>query len=738
MAFKTITGADFSDVGPSGLREFSSGSVLHSSDLNGNLQDSQAYQMYSNLSGVLIGGPCTSSGLIVTIPSGVVYFARQLWTSDSPTSVAVPDESSVYVWGCSDGVLRLTTTTVPPSGFDNRTACIITRAVSSAGSVTVDDSVRHLSRVSNGSSRTVTEGNVHIDTLLGILTLRGIIQGHLSISVAGSSDVVLTDFQSSHGMLSFTGVLTGNISVILPLTAGRAWHIFNNTTGAFTLTVRGSTGAGRVISQGKRDILITDGSNFYSAVTDISFSGSAPDSASYVTTSSEGGLSNEKVLGSEVIMSGVSSGRPSAGIAGRLYYSTDTDVLSRDNGSSWVDVEIDWGKITGKPSSFVPSEHDHSSSGDGGILTNSRFDGYLQISEISTPSNPPSDNIRVYAKDSGGVTKFYYKRSDGTEVEIGESSLISHNHTSGSGDGGVLTNDEHDGYSEYIEITAPSTPSSNRVRLYAKDKGGVSALYMKNDAGTEIELGGAGGYSTVEDEGTALTQRTVLNVVGRGAIADDSGGKTRLRIMDYATMFYEFDDFASGDDVNGAVGKLGWSFSGGNITMLAAESGRVGILRRGTGATSGTTAWTRLWDSNNGIFLPSEMFDILFIVRTNHIDSNTIIRIGLSDSDSGSPPTNGIYYERSTSDTTWQAVCRSGGSETKVDTTVVATTSGFHRFRIRRLNSSTIRFELGPDDITTNIPTTGLIPFFHIRNTEASDKTMDVDYFDILITGLAR
>lgn len=32
---------------------------------------------------------------------------------------------------------------------------------------------------------------------------------------------------------------------------------------------------------------------------------------------------------------GVAASRPAAGIAGRVYYATDTQVLSRDNGSSW-------------------------------------------------------------------------------------------------------------------------------------------------------------------------------------------------------------------------------------------------------------------------------------------------------------------------------------------------------------------------------------------------------------------
>lgn len=43
---------------------------------------------------------------------------------------------------------------------------------------------------------------------------------------------------------------------------------------------------------------------------------------------------------SAVILQGVAASRPAAGTAGRLYYSTDTQVLERDNGSTWD--EWDW------------------------------------------------------------------------------------------------------------------------------------------------------------------------------------------------------------------------------------------------------------------------------------------------------------------------------------------------------------------------------------------------------------
>lgn len=80
--------------------------------------------------------------------------------------------------------------------------------------------------------------------------------------------------------------------------------------------------------------------------------GGAPTDATYVVASANGSLSAELVLGTAIIMAGVAASRPAAGTAGRLYYATDTDTLSRDNGSSWDSVTLDWGQVTGRPTTL--------------------------------------------------------------------------------------------------------------------------------------------------------------------------------------------------------------------------------------------------------------------------------------------------------------------------------------------------------------------------------------------------
>lgn len=69
-----------------------------------------------------------------------------------------------------------------------------------------------------------------------------------------------------------------------------------------------------------------------------SMSGFALDSLKYVTTEATAHLSQEQVLGTDVIMAGTHANRPAAATAGRLYYETDTNELYRDSGTAWVKI----------------------------------------------------------------------------------------------------------------------------------------------------------------------------------------------------------------------------------------------------------------------------------------------------------------------------------------------------------------------------------------------------------------
>ena len=68
--------------------------------------------------------------------------------------------------------------------------------------------------------------------------------------------------------------------------------------------------------------------------------GGAPVGAEYVVTTAHADLTAEKVLGADVNMAGTAAAIPAAGIAGRLYFATDSGQLFRDTGASWTRVAI--------------------------------------------------------------------------------------------------------------------------------------------------------------------------------------------------------------------------------------------------------------------------------------------------------------------------------------------------------------------------------------------------------------
>ena len=88
------------------------------------------------------------------------------------------------------------------------------------------------------------------------------VNGYLSKSVAGSSDVTLTTADASataecsNKVIELTGALTGNINVFVPASESN-YVFFNNTTGSFTLTVAptGHTANGAAITQGSHTMI---------------------------------------------------------------------------------------------------------------------------------------------------------------------------------------------------------------------------------------------------------------------------------------------------------------------------------------------------------------------------------------------------------------------------------------------------------------------------------------------------
>ncbi len=92
------------------------------------------------------------------------------------------------------------------------------------------------------------------------------IGGRLAKSVAGGADVTLTNAELLNVFFELTGAITANINVLVS-NSTRAFFFYNNTSGAFTVTVKTATGTGIVVPQGARVMLECDGTNVVWPVT---------------------------------------------------------------------------------------------------------------------------------------------------------------------------------------------------------------------------------------------------------------------------------------------------------------------------------------------------------------------------------------------------------------------------------------------------------------------------------------
>ncbi|TVO75147.1 hypothetical protein [Sedimenticola selenatireducens] len=90
------------------------------------------------------------------------------------------------------------------------------------------------------------------------VTVNQMVMGYLAKSVAGGVDVTLTDNECTYQQIELTGAITANIVVNMTDSAN-VTHFYNNTSGAFTVTVQPTSGTGVTITQGTRCQIGCDG-----------------------------------------------------------------------------------------------------------------------------------------------------------------------------------------------------------------------------------------------------------------------------------------------------------------------------------------------------------------------------------------------------------------------------------------------------------------------------------------------
>lgn len=254
MPFQTAGGFQSPDVTDEGLRQLSAGMVLTASLLQGIDRDDRSAARFCFPSGWVTGGAITASGLTVSIPAGATCLvAGTLWVATGVTTYLVPDDTTCWLWLCGDGVLRHTATFVYPTGFGDQTAMLLCRVTSASGVATVDVTVRQETIFASPRSWFLP------------LALRF---GRRVIALPNAT-YTLEAWERGAVFLDFSGALTAQRTVILPLQSGQVYRVYNGTTGGHGVECRGATGAGVVIGHGKRAWIECDGVNWYRTTPDV-------------------------------------------------------------------------------------------------------------------------------------------------------------------------------------------------------------------------------------------------------------------------------------------------------------------------------------------------------------------------------------------------------------------------------------------------------------------------------------
>lgn len=119
------------------------------------------------------------------------------------------------------------------------------------------------------------------------------------INIPGSGAYTLVGSELNRVAYRFTGVLTGNRTVVVPATVQQYW-VDNQTTGAYTLTIEPSGGGtGFTIVQGARAILYCDGTDVLNASTQ---------GISLPIAINQGGTSATTASGARINLGGTSTG----------------------------------------------------------------------------------------------------------------------------------------------------------------------------------------------------------------------------------------------------------------------------------------------------------------------------------------------------------------------------------------------------------------------------------------------
>lgn len=281
-------------------------------------------------------------------------------TAATPTNILSADRAEAFVWTGGVGAFNLPTAAAVGSDW------FVMLRNSGSGTVTVTpaagliNGAPSLALSPSDSAIVFTDGLNYYTVGFG-QSVAGLFD-FVSVSVAGpAGDYVLSGTELNRISYRLTGALTGARNVVVPTAVQQYW-VDNQTSGAFSLTVKTLAGTGVVVPQGQARILYCDGTNVVWANTvadplavgdggtglttvaqgDLLYGSAAdvysllPKSASATRYLSNTGAANNPAWGLVDLTNGVTGQLPHANIANV----TGTSVFGRASNSAGIGGSI--------------------------------------------------------------------------------------------------------------------------------------------------------------------------------------------------------------------------------------------------------------------------------------------------------------------------------------------------------------------------------------------------------------
>lgn len=278
----------------------------------------------------------------------------------------------------------------------------------------------------------------------------------------------------------------------------------------------------------------------------------------------------------------------------------------------------------------------------------------------------------------------------------------------------------------------------------------VGRIYVRNDAS-------AGGSSFYVCANTAAGTYAWELIGGSGGGGGGGGGSSAIDCMSEAAVCLK-DDFPYTGTSN-AYSELGWrstTFPSGADWFN--NGSRIGVVRL---APAGANTADRMYLDNgggNGGFLNLSQisaFELVFVWQPETMTANYQYVVGVSN-DGSMSGSNAAMFRLANSTgctsnfsdgTTVQYITNSSGVATTAASGVAVAAGQWLKTRIRKLSGeSQLRFSISVNggaysadvSLSTNIPATGLMPFFQVTACDGNSQRIYADYFRFTATGVAR